>query len=427
MVNRHKTRRVLKRDQRLCGIHFGGCGKRIEKSEQYNLDHIIPRALFSKVAPECNAEFNEDWNYQPMHFACNSAKASQLRGWPRFDCDCHYLQIHGRHLYAHTKGHVGEGKHKLLDSVVSDRNDRVDATLVIGSGKGKGGSNVVGYREGRFGYLLPGIAASHVEVFNMTERAAVGLPVPKYIKLDGRGSVVDRWGSSVSNWRRSRSAETFNNRGLSLAGLGRLDDALEDYDAAIRIRPKYPEAFRNRGVSKAKLGHVEDAIADFDTAICQDSSFSEAFFNRGVAKNSLGCFDEAIADYDEVIRLVPTDTSAYCNRGVANASLGRFLEALADLDQAIGLSPNDVKALNNRAATYSKLNRTHDAIKDFGRAIELSPRSPEIHYNMGVVLATTSETDKARRSLEMALEHAQRGGNASLVTMIVRALGRLGA
>ena len=426
MANRHKTRRVLKRDQRLCGIHFGGCGRKIEEGEKYNLDHIIPRALFSKVATRRNAEFNEDWNYQPMHVECNSAKASQLRGWPRFDCDCHYLQINGRDLFVHTKGHVGEGRHLFLPSIVSDRSDRVDARVVVGSGKGRGGRNIAGYREGQFGYLFPGMAPSHAEMYNLMERSAVGLPVPRYIELDNEGHVVRHWGRAVSSRRRSTSAETFHNRALSLAGIGRLEEALEDYDEAIRIRPKYHEAFRNRGVAKARLGRVENAIFDFDTAICQKPDFSEAYFNRGLAKYELGRYRDAIADFGQRIRMAPADAAAYSSRGLAKNAVCQFEQSLLDFDKAIGLDPKDIKALNNRAGTYVQLGRTLDAIADFEKAAALSPASAEIHYNLGLVQGTLPDMENASRNLRTALQIAERGHNEHLAAMIVRALDGLG-
>ena len=170
---------------------MGGCSKPIEAGERSNVDHIIPKALFSKVAEERTAEFNEDWNCQPTHVDCNDSKDSRLIGWPRFICKCHYLQVCGRDLYVYTRGDVREGRHKLLSGVVSDQDDRVDATLIIGTGKGKGDTNIAGYWEGRFGYLLPGIAASRVEMFNLNERARVGLPTPALIHLDDKGHITD--------------------------------------------------------------------------------------------------------------------------------------------------------------------------------------------------------------------------------------------
>ena len=194
MSSRAQRHRVLKRDNRMCGLHMGGCGKPIKQGEQYNVDHIIPRALFSKVAEERIAEFNEDWNCQPTHVACNDSKGFRLSDWPRFTCKCHYLQIRERDLYIYTRGSVGKGIRKLIDTVVSDRNDRVDAKIIIGTGTGKDGSNIAGYWKDRFGYSLPGIAASRVEMFNLTERGRAGLSVPKRVQLDEQGRIVARWG-----------------------------------------------------------------------------------------------------------------------------------------------------------------------------------------------------------------------------------------
>ena len=196
MSSRAQKRRVLRRDKRICGLHLGGCGKPIKAGEPSNVDHIIPRALFSKVAQGCIAEFNMDWNCQPTHVACNDSKNFRLDDWPHFSCKCHYLQVYEGDLYVYTRGDVGEGKHKLIEDVVSDRNDRVDARVVIGTGTGKEGAEIKGYSKGKFGYLLPGIAASRVEMFNLTERGRVGLPVPKRIQTDEQGRIVGRWGST---------------------------------------------------------------------------------------------------------------------------------------------------------------------------------------------------------------------------------------
>ena len=113
-------RRLLRRDDRLCGVHLGGCGKEIKQGRSHNRDHIIPRSLFSKVARGRENEFEQDWNCQPMHEACNTSKSFQMDSWPRFDCRCHFLQVADGDLYVCTVGKVGRGSHKLLSNVVSD-------------------------------------------------------------------------------------------------------------------------------------------------------------------------------------------------------------------------------------------------------------------------------------------------------------------
>ena len=188
--NRHARRRVFRRDKGRCGIHLGGCGKEITDGEPYNRDHIIPRSLFSKVAGDRLSEFDQDWNCQPMHVACNQSKSFSLEGWPEFRCRCHYLQVVNGDLYICTRGKIGSGQHKLLAGVVSEHPERVDARLVFGTSSGPGGQQIAGYHRGRFGYILPGIAARQVEMFNFQEQARVGLPTPRLIYLDEQGHVT---------------------------------------------------------------------------------------------------------------------------------------------------------------------------------------------------------------------------------------------
>ena len=40
-----------------------------------------------------------------------------------------------------------------------------------------------------------------------------------------------------------------------------------DYNEAIKIDPKYAEAYNNRGAAKGKLGQHQEAIADYNKAI----------------------------------------------------------------------------------------------------------------------------------------------------------------
>ena len=68
-------------------------------------------------------------------------------------------------------------------------------------------------------------------------------------------------------------ADAYYNRGAVRHTLGRHDDALADYDHAIRLKPDHAEAYYNRGKAKADSGFKGDARQDFETA-------------RGLARNA---------------------------------------------------------------------------------------------------------------------------------------------
>ena len=81
MVKRKRTKvaalKIMSRDNRLCGIHLGGCGMPI--TGKCEVDHIVPLGLAELIAPNAR-EFDGLWNYQPMHERCNRNKADTMNG-----------------------------------------------------------------------------------------------------------------------------------------------------------------------------------------------------------------------------------------------------------------------------------------------------------------------------------------------------------
>ena len=209
-ISRAAKSALLKRDNRRCGIHMGGCGRVIRNRGQCEVDHIIPVVLYRSLAPEPRG-FDKPWNYQPMHRDCHKAKEDRLRGrqleeleaavtvgantpddWPRFECQCHYLQIVGSDLFVFTKGRIGSGKHLLYAGVVKDfgEDDRQDGILVPSRWTGPAGKPMVGYsniHNNLRGFILPSFSPKRVPGFNIFEARRVGLPGPKYVYIDERG------------------------------------------------------------------------------------------------------------------------------------------------------------------------------------------------------------------------------------------------
>ncbi len=126
---------------------------------------------------------------------------------------------------------------------------------------------------------------------------------------------------------------------LSIIGVMLRDKLLEEH-ATVKIRsnPKESKAYYSRGNTRRRLGKFQDAISDYDEAIRLNLEYLEAYNNRGNTKNKLGEFQDAISDCDEAIRLSPELSVAYINRGVAKNKLGDKKGALADFTKAKELS-----------------------------------------------------------------------------------------
>src|ERR1700736_4202389 len=76
-------------------------------------------------------------------------------------------------------------------------------------------------------------------------------------------------------------------------------------------------AFYNRGNTWSLKKDYDQAIKDYDEAIRLNPTFARAFNIRGNTRNDVKEYDKAIRDCDEAIRLDPKLAVAYSNRGLA--------------------------------------------------------------------------------------------------------------
>ncbi len=94
------------------------------------------------------------------------------------------------------------------------------------------------------------------------------------------------------------------------------EQAIVDYDTAVRLNPKYPDTYLDRGNSHYQLGHNETALKDFSEAIRLKPEWGEAFANRAVIHTELGNAEESEAD-----------ASTARNLGVDESKLLEMLQA----------------------------------------------------------------------------------------------------
>ena len=61
-------------------------------------------------------------------------------------------------------------------------------------------------------------------------------------------------------------ADVLDTRGFVNLRLGKMDDAIKDYDAALKLDPKLPGALYSRGVAKSRKGDKAGGSADISAA-----------------------------------------------------------------------------------------------------------------------------------------------------------------
>lgn len=109
----------------------------------------------------------------------------------------------------------------------------------------------------------------------------------------------------------SHEPAVFGNRGIAYHRLGKLKEALEDFDKALGLNPRYVFALTNRARLYADLKQFDLAFKDFDTAIAYESNNADALFWRGTLYYTTGKQDSALNDFMKVVNLNPQHVVAH--------------------------------------------------------------------------------------------------------------------
>lgn len=187
--------------------------------------------------------------------------------------------------------------------------------------------------------------------------------------------------------------------GLVFQGLCLFDQALEQYDIALAIRPS-ADAHIDRGNALVGLDRRPEAIESFERALDLSPGLAEAAWLKGLALREMILVDEARPCFELVLKSDADDARSYNARGLALRELGRFEEALAAFDQAVERDPGRADAHHNRGVALKELGRTAEAIVAYDHAISLAPAEAQFRLNRGMELLSLGHYAEGWAGLE---------------------------
>jgi protein O-mannosyl-transferase len=185
-----------------------------------------------------------------------------------------------------------------------------------------------------------------------------------------------------------------NDLGFKLSTMpGRRDDAIAEYEAALRVNPAYPEAHNNLGTVLDSIpGRASDAIAHYREAVRLKPDYAVAYYDLGNALvTTPGGASEAIADYEEAVRLIPDFAEAHNNLGTALETIpGRREEAISHYREAMRLQPDSAAPHFNLGSALLKTPGRHEeAVAQLREALRIKPDYAEAHFYLGYALEAT--------------------------------------
>ena len=183
--------------------------------------------------------------------------------------------------------------------------------------------------------------------------------------------------------------------GDALYKQGRIDEAINQYQEAIRLKPDYAQVRNNLGIALDKQGQMDAAISQYEEAIRLKPDYADAHYNLGLAFGRKGQVDAAISQFLEATRFAPDDADAHYNLGIGLDKHGQLDEAIQQFKEAIRFAPGHAEAHFNLGTAFGKKGQMDAAIREFQESIRLNPDNAEAHNNLGIALFNKGKTDEA--------------------------------
>ncbi|MBT8368734.1 MAG: tetratricopeptide repeat protein, partial [Deltaproteobacteria bacterium] len=138
-----------------------------------------------------------------------------------------------------------------------------------------------------------------------------------------------------------------NNLGNALTILGKNDEAMSHYTAALRIYPNYADAHYNMGRILTNQRQIDEAIRHYSEALKLNPQLKEAHYNLGLLMAQKGKNAEAVRHFSHALQLDHNYAEAHNNLGVMQMQQKRIKEAILHFQTAVRLKPGYETAKRN--------------------------------------------------------------------------------
>ena len=216
------------------------------------------------------------------------------------------------------------------------------------------------------------------------------------------------FGKAEQAYRRALEADpdfigTYNNLGLILQDLGRVDEAAALYRAALNRDPAHAVVHNNLGSLHFARGELEAARREFEAAITAQADYESAWNNLGAVLGRLGRPDEELAAYEKAVALAPDYADGQHNLGLAYLARGRGEAGEKALLRAVELQPDYLSAWVTLGGYALRQGRAGTAVERLGKALAINPALTGVRNQLGEARIAAGDAAGGRRELLQSL------------------------
>lgn len=248
-----------------------------------------------------------------------------------------------------------------------------------------------------------------IQYFNQVIQAKPYLAQPYFFRAIAKLNLEDYAGAkedaTLAIERNPFITDAYEVRGVALQNMGKLEEAVADYDKALSLLPENKGILFNKALAEEELKNYDTAQECYSQLLKAHPRFDSGYIGRARLYLAQSDTISALADLDKAIELNKNAINAYVIR--ADISIKRekdYERALEDMNEAIKLQPHYAGFFINRAFLRYNLDDYFGAMADYDYAISLDPTNVVAYFNRGLLLAEVHGNDRAIQDFTKVLQ-----------------------
>lgn len=212
--------------------------------------------------------------------------------------------------------------------------------------------------------------------------------------------------------------------GASLYWEGKVDDAVSEYNEALRLDPNNAMAYQLLGIASGWKGNVQEAQDYFLKANALDPNKADTHMNLGSTYTVQHNWDKALEHFRTSVDLAPREPLFHYQLGTLYEALGRDELAEESFKKALHFFNNYEDAMLSLGTLYEKLNRPQEALKYYKKAVKTKPGDFVARLRYGFLLVQQGQLETARRVIEQAFSITRFKNDGLALNAVYRASGK---
>jgi tetratricopeptide (TPR) repeat protein len=191
-----------------------------------------------------------------------------------------------------------------------------------------------------------------------------------------------------------------------------IQQAIDESNVAITLDPNALETHRARGYVLENTGNYEEAIREYEEALKINDKIADLYLSIGRNYRILGAYDKAITAFTDANALNPEDPMPDYYLSRTYATIGKYPQAMQHAESAVGNNPADTNLHGNLGVMYYRNAYFEEAVTELGYvvnggftkdgvqldSINLAPNLPRIaeyYFTYGLALSRLNKCGEA--------------------------------